>query len=178
MAAALSAATAKLVAKAAVNSGSDDMPTLVSAIMCAGNAARTPIHRHPRRTSKSVESKTIFGGQNGAKILSERVPTKNANSAANKYPKKVRSVICRKYLTSSGDRSAGNALSIQLITAPHHFPALYLFRQTLFAGPYAAFIEICFIKLIPDIIRMWGLSKNYIAPLRQLRVITMARDKM
>src|SRR5258707_11119576 len=126
MAAALSAATAKLVAKAANNSARD-MPTLVSAITCAGNAARTPIQRQPRRASKSVESKTIFGGQNGAKILSENVPTKNANSAAIKYAKKVRSAICRKYLTSSGDRSAGNALSIQLITAPHHYPTLFFF---------------------------------------------------
>ena len=79
-AAALAAATAQLVAKATSNC-SAPMPTRTSARTCAGNTARINSHHRRYGLSSSAQNSTMLGGQNGAKILSDSVPTKNAASA-------------------------------------------------------------------------------------------------
>ena len=103
------------------------MPILVSAITCAGNAAKMQIHHQRASTSRNAERRTIFGGQNGAKILSERVPTEN-QLRPNQYATNVRIEICSEYRTSSNERAMRADLTIQLIIA-NDFPSL-LFRYS------------------------------------------------
>ena len=77
---ALSAATEQLVAKATSNWPAG-IPMRASATMCAGKAARMKIHHRRGGVTSRAQNRTTFGGQNGAKILSERVPIRKASSA-------------------------------------------------------------------------------------------------
>ena len=71
---ALSIATAQFVTKATSN-WVGPMPTPISATTCAGNAAAMHSHQCRRGTSSRAQKRMVLGGQNGAKMRSESVPT-------------------------------------------------------------------------------------------------------
>jgi len=52
-----------------------------SAITCAGKAAAMYSHQWLFGTRASVQKRMMFGGQNGAKIRSDKVPMENAACA-------------------------------------------------------------------------------------------------
>src|SRR5690242_8479097 len=80
------------------------MPIRASAMACAGKAAARQIQMRSRGTISSAPSSTMLGGQNGAKMLSERVPIKNAISAPSQYATKTKKAVC---VASQNSATAG-----------------------------------------------------------------------
>jgi hypothetical protein len=113
----------------ATNNADTDIPIRTSAMTCAANAARRQGQIRPRGTKSIAPSNTMFGGQKGAKILSERVPTKNAASAPSQYAAKIITAVCvvPLALAIAGARMAN---SDQFTVAP--FGAIALDATVLF----------------------------------------------
>ncbi|MDI3469921.1 MAG: hypothetical protein OJF62_001984 [Pseudolabrys sp.] len=60
---------------------SQGTPIGISAIKCAGNAAAMHTQGRSRAIVSKAANKMILGGQSGVKVLPEKVPIRNANSA-------------------------------------------------------------------------------------------------
>src|SRR5262245_11981063 len=73
-------ATRQFVAKATII-WSIGIPTSTSPSTCPGKAAAMQRHRRRLVVRINAQNRTALGGQNGAKILSERVPIANAACA-------------------------------------------------------------------------------------------------